>query len=193
MATIHPRIACARGSRPTSGAPSPSRRSAGPGQAASWSQRTAFPRRARDRALIPWLAALLGLLSSTAGAAATGYTGSAACSGCHPAEHASWARSGHALAMRPASASAAVAAFDGVERVFPSITVRPRRRGVRHVFDTGLPPGAVPLGWVLGVREVEQFLTPLGRGRWQALSVAFDPQHGEWFDVFPEAPARAAW
>jgi hypothetical protein len=137
-------------------------------------------------------AALFAALCLPVPAVATPFAGSATCAPCHAAEHAAWAGSTHAQAMRPADAPDA-AAFDGHRRPFPSLTLRPLIAGTRRVFDTGDPSASQPLAYVLGVREVEQYLTPVGRGRFQALPVGYDPERREWFDIFPEAPASTDW
>lgn len=80
------------------------------------------------------------------------------------------------------------ATFDATLRRFRSLSFAPVRRSARAGFHLAPPerPEAVPLALVLGVQEVEQFLTPVGRGRFQALPIGFDPERNEWFDIFPE-------
>jgi len=137
-------------------------------------------------------AALLVALFGTA-AATPQYAGSPACMGCHAREHAAWSGSRHQLAMR--SASVEPGRFDGPSQTFASLTFRPHGTGTRALFSVGSTPPtqSVPLAFILGVSEVEQYLTPVGRGRLQVLPAGWDPERAEWFDVFPEAPARDDW
>jgi predicted CXXCH cytochrome family protein len=119
-----------------------------------------------------------------------GFAGSAACAACHAGLHAAWSDSLHALAMRPARVSTVRARFDGAPQRFPSLAVRPlRREDALHVELLDGPGRTLPLAWVMGHAQVEQFLTPAPGGRLQALPVAWDPGEAVWFDLFPNAAA----
>ncbi len=117
------------------------------------------------------------------------YVGSAACRECHATQHETWSTSNHRLAMLPASPSAPLRA-------------RPHADGPMVVRDGQLVmTGAhlahdadVSLAYVLGHRNVEQYLGPLRPGRLQALPLTYDVQRGEWFDLFAgETRTPADW
>ena len=124
------------------------------------------------------------------------YVGSATCSGCHTPEHAAWAPSLHAAALRPAAPGRVLAGFDGVEREFGSLTTRPVRTADALAFETPdgqKSPRRLPLTYVLGRAQIEQFLTPTPGGRLQAVPIGYDTVAREWFDIFPEAPPPSEW
>lgn len=121
-----------------------------------------------------------------------GYAGSAACVACHAAEHAAWAASLHAAALRTADAP-------GLASVLPSGDLTTGAEEVLRVVRAqdgpvveASPPGdtaaRAPLPYVLGRRPLEQLLAAVPVGRLQALPIAFDIARREWFDLFAGDP-----
>jgi len=114
---------------------------------------------------------------------------SQACLECHTEQVAEWRRSHHAMANRLVSFSKDSAAFQLRQEVdLGSRTVGPTLNGNRLIFtEAGESAAEVasPVG-VIGVDPLWQHLIPVGKGKFQAYSVTFDPQHNEWFYVFDD-------
>lgn len=116
------------------------------------------------------------------------YAGSAACKPCHPAEHAAWETSHHALAERRLDRNRDRTAFEPERVVRPGSiewTVRTGASGPELVTlgADGRPGVFRPERWI-GVAPLEQPVLPFPGGRWQVASLAHDPVRGDWFDVF---------
>jgi predicted CXXCH cytochrome family protein len=121
------------------------------------------------------------------------WVGSAACAACHPTAYRLWRESMHAHA---AAEAAPRPPFDGRRRTMASGDFRPLADAGHarvEVFAEGGATETTPVAYTLGDRYVQQFLVPAAGGRWQVLPAGYDPQAGEWFDVFPEAPGPQAW
>lgn len=109
------------------------------------------------------------------------------CRSCHEDAFKAWSSSHHAHAHRPIDAAADADAF------------RPERdfllNGVPHHvgWSEGKPQftegsaGAqsqYTAEFVLGYTPLQQFVVPVGQGRYQLTELAFDPARREWFNVF---------
>lgn len=126
------------------------------------------------------------------------YVGSSACETCHTPEYDGWARSAHARAMRRAVPEAVAAVFDGQPRAFPSLTVRPTRNRAGLLFEvqergSREQAASLSLPYVMGHKRIEQYVTPTGHGRMQALPVAYDTGAREWFDLLEKPIPAGNW
>lgn len=112
----------------------------------------------------------VALLLSACGAPPAPPTAAATptCASCHPAEHAAWAASHHALAERSVPAGRAV-------------PLDPTR------------PGGLPFDRIIGVEPLWQPLLPAAGGRLQTSSLAWDVAAGGWFSIFPDARQPGDW
>ncbi|TMA30542.1 MAG: hypothetical protein E6J79_21180, partial [Deltaproteobacteria bacterium] len=123
-----------------------------------------------------------------------GYVGSAACAPCHATEYAAWAPSLHALAAQSAKPGRVLAVFDGSLYWFTSLAARPETHDGNLAFlvpESGRGGAELlPISYVLGRGQIEQFLTPRPGGRLQALPLGYDTVAREWFDIFPRASPR---
>ena len=138
---------------------------------------------------------------SRAGAADIGdYVGSAVCSGCHAAQAQAWAGSHHQRALQPASlANATSAPFAGETAQAGSAQATfLSEAGVRTVRadDARGRIQDYPVGWVMGVWPLQQFLTVLPDGAWQVFDWAWDARSAEqggqrWFSLAPSSDAGA--
>jgi Tfp pilus assembly protein PilF len=111
-------------------------------------------------------------------ASASGYVGSAACAPCHASLARAWEGSAHHQAMLPAAPASSLRAPHDA----PPLVVRDGRllmsgEQLGHPVD-------VPVGYVLGRNQVEQYLGWLQPDRLQALPLAFEVRGGRWFDLF---------
>lgn len=121
------------------------------------------------------------------------YAGASACGECHEAQWTPWRGSSHAQAGGRVQPHGVRGVFDGVRREFASATFSPDRNGGVVGFRLGGEGASLtPVVGTLG-RDLQQYVVPGARGRLQVLPMAFDAHRGDWFDVFPEAPAATDW
>lgn len=116
------------------------------------------------------------------------YAGSASCRECHAEAYAQWADSHHGLSERPLSPTLDHAAFDP-PRAFAhgTQTTAVHRAGIRCLVTVPGLSGSNEthaVTRVIGHDPLRQFLVSFPGGRWQALEAAWDPNRGEWFNVF---------
>ena len=127
-------------------------------------------------------------------AAEASYAGTAECARCHPDQGASWSGSHHDLAMQLATDETVLGDFEN--RTFdhkgePFRFFRRENRFFVHARGPDAEPADFEVAYTFGVEPLQQYLVRLPRGRFQALSVAWDTrpaaQGGQrWFHLFPE-------
>ncbi|HZK81884.1 MAG TPA: hypothetical protein VFC46_12470, partial [Humisphaera sp.] len=117
-----------------------------------------------------------------------GYGGSESCKNCHRSEYDRWVNSHHALAERPVAKDLDRIAFDPPRTIKHASQISQVRieKGKYQIVTADLsgkpqPHTAVR---VIGVDPLRQFLVDGGRGRMQAMELAYDPRRNEWFDVY---------
>jgi predicted CXXCH cytochrome family protein len=122
------------------------------------------------------------------------YVGTATCTRCHEAESAAWRGSHHDLAMQKPTVATVLGDFDNARfEHFGSVTEFSTRGGDYFVRTEG-PDGErreYKVAWVFGVEPLQQYLLPLGDGRLQALSVAWDSRPASdggqrWYHLYPD-------
>ncbi len=122
------------------------------------------------------------------------YVGSEACADCHQQAHDDWARSHHALAMQPVSPAAALGDFADRTFVHGGTESRFFRRDGGWYCRTDGEDGAMAefaVRYCFGVEPLQQYLADTGKGRLQALDIAWDArpqqQGGQrWFHLHPD-------
>ena len=122
-----------------------------------------------------------------------GYVGSDACAECHAKESAAWAKSQHKAAMELPTASTMLGNFDDASYTKDGVTSRFTRRGDDWFVRTDGPDGKLTdyrVEYTFGVYPLQQYLVDIGRGRMQALSVAWDSRPADeggqrWFHLYP--------
>jgi len=122
------------------------------------------------------------------------YAGSTVCRECHVEQYRAWATSHHALAERTVQGDIDDDTFAPAEAIpHGSFVSQVRQREGRFEIVTVARDGQVrpfPVARLIGRRPLRQLLVPADGGRWQVSELAFDPQRGEWFDVFGEEDRR---
>jgi hypothetical protein len=129
------------------------------------------------------------------------YVGSAACQGCHPDQHASWARTFHRTMTQRVTPDAVVGAFDGRTVELFGNRARPHRDGARFLMDVPASGGGVRAAEValaVGSRRYQQYferieraggacfqrlplLWHIGAQRWMHLNAVFlEPDDDNW-------------
>lgn len=145
------------------------------------------------------LPALAGLIASLAAAASEpsaaepAFVGRAVCAECHAEQDRLWQGSHHDLAMQEANQHAVLGDFDGAEFRKDGVVSRFFRRDGRYWVRTDGPDGKLAdfeIKYTFGFSPLQQYLVELGRGRLQALSIAWDSrprkQGGQrWFHLYP--------
>jgi predicted CXXCH cytochrome family protein len=122
------------------------------------------------------------------------FTGSASCQSCHSDEFELWQGSHHDLAMQLPDASTVLGDFDNASFDYNGITTRFYTRDGNYYINTDGEDGKLaefPVAYVFGVYPLQQYLLPLSRGRWQALSIAWDArpesEGGQrWYHLYPD-------
>jgi tetratricopeptide (TPR) repeat protein len=116
------------------------------------------------------------------------YAGSSSCRECHPEAYSAWARSNHGLAERPLKPDWDRPAFDPPQTVAHGTQTSEARlsNGVYQVVTLGRNGRREPydIARVIGNDPLRQFLVTAPGGRFQTLEMSYDPQRGEWFDVY---------
>jgi predicted CXXCH cytochrome family protein len=120
--------------------------------------------------------------------------GSAACAGCHAAEHAAWQGSQHARAMQHATADTVRGDFDDAKFAYAGVESTFFKRDGKFFVRTDGPDGKLAdfeIKYTFGVEPLQQYLVELPGGRLQALSITWDTrpkgQGGQrWFHQYPK-------
>jgi len=145
----------------------------------------------------PWLAAWLLVLSigaDRAVASESGFVGSKACAACHNSEHQNWLGSQHDLAMQLPTDTSVLGDFNNAAFDYNGITTHFFRKDGGYFVRTDGEDGKLadfPVDYVFGVYPLQQYLLPLSRGRWQALSIAWDARPASeggqrWYHLYPD-------
>jgi predicted CXXCH cytochrome family protein len=111
------------------------------------------------------------------------------CRKCHAAEFDDWMKSNHAHANRAVDTAVDGAAFPGridIENAAERFQFL-RKNGKFTVAVSGPAIGEhqFPVGGVIAVEPLRQYLLAMGDGRYQVTPVAWDVNRNEWFHVFP--------
>jgi len=146
------------------------------------------------------VAASLLLLSSMTSAADALYLGNAACAGCHEQAAADWTNSHHDLAMQEATPNTVLGDFNDATFSYFGVTTTFTREGDAFFIETDNAAGELqiyPVAYVFGIEPLQQYLLPLGNGRLQALSVAWDSrpksEGGQrWYHLYPDEHITAS-
>ena len=137
---------------------------------------------------------LLGTLTATAVGAGTTYVGNAVCAGCHEQASADWTDSHHDLAMQDATPETVLGDFNNATFDYFGVTTTFSQKGDAFFIETDNAAGELetyPVEYVFGVEPLQQYLLPLGNGRLQALSVAWDTRPESeggkrWYHLYPD-------
>jgi tetratricopeptide (TPR) repeat protein len=122
------------------------------------------------------------------------YAGDASCAECHAAEHAKWKASNHGLAERLPDPRLDLAAFEPAQRFqHGSQTTEARRKGdLFEILSPGFDnrPGPWKVERVIGHDPLRQFLVAGAGGRLHAMEACYDPNRGDWFNVYGDEDRR---
>jgi predicted CXXCH cytochrome family protein len=119
---------------------------------------------------------------------AAAFVGREVCLPCHEQASASWLGSDHDLAMDVATDETVLGDFDDAIFTSKGITTTFFRRDGKFFVNTEGPDGALvdfEVTHVFGHDPLQQYLVPFPGGRLQCLSIAWDSDRDEWFDLYP--------
>jgi predicted CXXCH cytochrome family protein len=122
------------------------------------------------------------------------YVGGTACSECHAEQDRLWRGSDHELAMQEANKNSVLGNFDNVTFRYAGITSTFFKRDDKFFVRTDGPDGKLAdfeIKYTFGVTPLQQYLVEFPRGRFQALSIAWDTRPKEqggqrWFHLYPK-------
>ena len=142
---------------------------------------------------------VFGTLTATAVKAEPSYVGNAACASCHERANADLTDSHHDLAMQEATPETVLGDFNNATFDYFGVTTTFSQKGDAFFIETDNAAGELetyPVEYVFGVEPLQQYLLPLGNGRLQALSVAWDTrpksEGGQrWYHLYPDEPIAA--
>ena len=122
-------------------------------------------------------------------AAQPNFVGREVCRPCHEQAFADWLGSDHDLAMDVANDETVLGDFDDAVFTSKGATSRFFRRDGGFFVTTEGPdgkPADFRIAYVFGHEPLQQYLVPFPGGRLQCLSIAWDRDRGEWFDLYPD-------
>ncbi|PPE78815.1 hypothetical protein C3941_16620 [Kaistia algarum] len=130
---------------------------------------------------------------------AASFVGGETCASCHSTEAAAWKGSHHALAMQHARAKTVLGNFADQTFTKDGVTTRFFKRGENFFVSTDGPDGAphdYPVKFTFAIDPLQQYLVDFGKGRLQALPIAWDTRPKEaggqrWFHLYPNETLKA--
>lgn len=116
------------------------------------------------------------------------------CSSCHQEQYDLWKKSDHALAMQKADEKSVLGNFQNATFRKDGVTSTFFMRNDRYVVTTDGPDGRLheyPIAYTFGVDPLQQYLVEFDKGRYQALSIAWDTRPASaggqrWFHLYPK-------
>jgi len=117
------------------------------------------------------------------------FVGREVCRPCHEAAFTSWQGSDHDLAMDVATAEAVRGDFENAVFISKGVTSSFFMRDGKFFVNTEGPGGEMgdfEITHTFGHEPLQQYLVPFPGGRLQCLSIAWDADLGEWFDLNPD-------
>jgi predicted CXXCH cytochrome family protein len=117
------------------------------------------------------------------------FVGREVCRPCHEAADTSWQGSDHDLAMDVATEETVRGDFDGAVFTSKGVTSTFFKRNDQFFVTTEGPDGELAdfeITHTFGHEPLQQYLAPFPGGRLQCLSLAWDSDRGEWFDLYPD-------
>src|SRR5690625_4470052 len=131
--------------------------------------------------------------TSTADAVNNQFTGDETCASCHSEEMASWEGSHHDYAMKKAFGQSVRGNFDNVSFTHQEQTYRFFREDSLFMVEAPGPDGEriqYEVTYTFGWEPLQQYLVDFGKGKFQALNIAWDTEKNEWFAMNPEEDIR---
>lgn len=117
------------------------------------------------------------------------FVGVETCAGCHATETEEWLNSHHDLAMKPAGADYVLGDFENTIFEHKGDTYRFFREDSTYKVEApgaDGKPGIYDVSYTFGWTPLQQYLIDFGKGKYQALNIAWDTEQEKWFALNPE-------
>lgn len=118
--------------------------------------------------------------------AKAGFVGSSQCKECHALAYQQWQTSHHAKAMSVATDSTVLGNFNNASFSSQGIEHKFYKRNMRFYIFTCGKGGEMKeyeITHTFGYTPLQQYLVPIGRGKYQCLPIAWDTEKQQWFDM----------
>jgi predicted CXXCH cytochrome family protein len=122
------------------------------------------------------------------------FVGSQTCQSCHTDEWEAWKGSHHDYAMAEASSDYVIGDFSDVVFFEDEIRYRFTRDGdvfIAEISEPGEEPERHEIVYTFGWEPLQQYLIHTGKGKYQALHIAWDTEREEWFSLQPDEQVAA--
>ncbi|MCK9997350.1 MAG: hypothetical protein KAH56_13825, partial [Candidatus Krumholzibacteria bacterium] len=117
------------------------------------------------------------------------FVGRNECKICHEPEFQSWLNSDHDKAMDVAADSTVLGDFNDARFTSKGVTSRFFRKDGKFFVHTAGPGGEMgdfEITHTFGYEPLQQYLVPFPGGRMQCLTIAWDTELKQWFDLYPD-------
>ena len=140
------------------------------------------------------LALVLILYGSISNVQAATHVGRDVCVECHAEQVELWQGSHHDLAMQHVNDETVLADFSNAKFTYAGITSTFYKKNNKFMVRTDGPDGKLhdyEIKYVFGITPLQQYLVDLGKGRLQALTIAWDTRDKKeggqrWFHLYPD-------
>lgn len=122
------------------------------------------------------------------------FVGGQACQSCHEKEWEDWKGSHHDYAIAEADSASVRADFNNSQFTKEDGTYRFFRDEEKYMVEAPGPDGnpeIFEITYTFGWTPLQQYLVDFGKGKLQALQVAWDTEQEEWFDLQPNENVEA--
>jgi len=125
------------------------------------------------------------------------FVGGQTCQSCHAQEWEDWLGSHHDYAIAEADEESVRADFENSEFQDGEYTYRFFREGEEYKVEAPGPDGQMQIydiSYTFGWEPLQQYLIDFGKGKMQALQIAWDTEENRWFSLRPEEePEPGDW
>lgn len=125
------------------------------------------------------------------------FVGGQTCQSCHAYQWEEWKGSHHDYAIAEADEESVRGDFDDAEFQDGEYTYRFFREGEEYKVEAPGPDGEMQvydISYTFGWEPLQQYLIDFGKGKMQALQIAWDTEKGQWFSLQPEEqPEPGDW
>lgn len=122
------------------------------------------------------------------------YAGSSTCESCHQTQYTAWSNSHHSWAWRRPDPANILGDFNNSKFQHAGFTYRFLKESEDFyiIADSGEDKAKkFRVHSVVGIAPLQQYLVETGRGRLQALDVAWDSENNRWYHLYPEEDTSA--
>lgn len=122
------------------------------------------------------------------------FVGGQTCQSCHNKEWEEWQGSHHDYAIAEPDSASVRGDFSNVEFINGNETYRFFRDGESYMVEAPGPdgtPAIYEISYTFGWEPLQQYLVDIGKGKLQALQIAWDVEENRWYSLQPDQPSEA--